>query len=234
MALVPRGARVADVGSDHGRLPLHLLARGIASFAIATEKTPTRAARIGPPTVGAPWSGALDRRSGDGLEPLAPADAIDVLIVAGVGGRTILRMLDVDALDAIAPKTLVLQPRTEIARVRAWLSRRGFRLVRETLTRESGRRHVTLAAERGGDADLYRDGRLSREDLLVAGPHLVRSGDPEVTAAWREERSRLVAIAAASGETGRGASPAARELARCERILAAAEAAGSVTSPSAG
>ena len=229
---MPAAARVADVGSDHGLLPLALLASGRASFAVATEKTPVRAARIGRPPRGASWARAFRRRFGDGLAPLRPADAIDTLILAGLGGRTILRILDVPRLGDLRPAAVILQPRTEPARVRSWLSRHGWRLSAETVAVERGRRHVSLRAERGADDDLYRDDALSRDDLLAVGPFLMRSGDPEVVRAWREELARLTSIAAPGRGRSQAGDRAACELARAARILEMMASGRRVTSPS--
>jgi tRNA (adenine22-N1)-methyltransferase len=219
-SLCPQATRLADVGSDHGRLPLALLASGRASFALATERTGARAERIGRPPTGAAWEARFAVRAGDGLAPLRPEDALDTIVISGLGGRSIVRILSGGRLPLLAPSFLVLQPCSEAAGVRAWLSANGWRPGEERLDACRGRRHVTLRAEPGDDAHLYRDDRLSREDLLAAGPLLARSGGDEVVAAWRETRERLRRILA-SPRLGAGTAIRARtEMRRAERILA--------------
>ena len=115
---------------------------------------------------------------------------------------------------------LVLQPRSEPARVRRWLSMHGFRPVAERLTDEGGRLHLTIAAGRGEDAGLYDHRSLSREDLLEAGPLLARSYAPEVARYWRLQRDRLESILARSSP-GPGRTGALHALARAERLIAA-------------
>ena len=219
-ALCAPDARLADVGSDHGLLPLALLASGGASFAIATERTRDRAARIGRPPRGAPWASRFVVRDGDGLAPLLPGDRLDTIVVCGLGGRSIVRILAGTGarLARLAPSVLVLQPRSEPALVRGWLLASGWRLTAERLDMDRGRRHLTLRAEPGDDDRLYRDAGLTRDDLLAAGPLLIRSGGADVVEAWRDTRERLRRILAA-GTQGETADRARAELRRAERVL---------------
>jgi tRNA (adenine22-N1)-methyltransferase len=220
---------VADVGSDHGHLPFALLDPGRASFVVATERTPERASRIGRPPAGAAWADRFEVRSGDGLAPLRPEDALDAIVLCGLGGRSILRILSGPRLAELAPAVLIVQPASEVARVRLWFSTHGWVLTAERLDRVNGRRHVTVRAERGSDDDLYRDERLTRDDLLAAGPLLIRDGGEEVAAFWEEARERLLG-AIRAGRADRG------ELRRAERILArlrASREAETATSPPA-
>jgi tRNA (adenine22-N1)-methyltransferase len=214
------GSRVADVGSDHGLLPLWLAATGRATYCLATEKTEELLRGVARPPASAPWAALLAYRSGDGLAALRPADRIDTVVLAGLGGRTIASLLDAPESGRPALARLVLQPRSEFARVRRWLSEHGWRLQAERLTAERGRLHLTLAAARGDDADLYRDASLSRDDLWTAGPLLARSRTPEHLRFWQKERDRLAAIVARS-RTGPSFARAAAGLARAERILSA-------------
>ena len=202
------GSRVADVGSDHGLLPMWLAASGTAAFCLATERTETQLRRVARPPDAASWASRLGYRAGNGLSAILPSDDIDTIVVAGLGGSSIVRLLS--GTEAFGSRTtrLVLQPRSEVARVREWIAENGWALVSERLTLDRGRFHVTLAAERGDDQELYRHPTLSRDDLYAAGPLLVRSGAAEVLEYWRMQRDRLLSV------SGDG-------LERAERILAA-------------
>jgi len=216
---VPWGSRVADIGTDHGALPLLLAQTGRAAFCVATEPSEARLARVARPAPGAPWAGRLAYRSGDGLDALRPEDRIDTVIIAGLGGRTIVRLLERPALRRLGPARLVLQPRTEEPRVRDWLSRSGWRLAGEIVAVERERMHVTLIAEPGDDADLYAHPGLDRDDLLAAGPHLVRSRLPAVAAWWRGEKLRLDRILSRA-EPGASRDRAREAHGRAARVLA--------------
>src|SRR6476661_1445037 len=88
-ALIPAGARVADVGSGHGLLPRHLLATGRAAWCVATERDARRLRSV----LGDPEEPRLSLRHGDGLDPLLPEERLDVVVLAGLGGPSIARIL---------------------------------------------------------------------------------------------------------------------------------------------
>jgi len=141
-------------------------------------------------------------------------------VLAGLGGRTIARLLAAPGAASPTLRRLVLQPRSEPALTRLWLRKHGWRPVAERLTEVRGRFHLTLAAERGDDGALYGETTLSREDLLIAGPLLVRSSSPEMGRLWRLERDRLASILARS-RSGRSLARARFDLALALRVLAA-------------
>jgi tRNA (adenine22-N1)-methyltransferase len=218
-AIAP-GSRVADVGSDHGLLSLWLAASGRASYCLATEETEALLRRVRRPPADAPWAHRIAFRSGDGLAAVLPGDRIDTIVLAGLGGRTIVGVLGAAGAFGSLSSRLVLQPRSEHLAVRAWLSENGWRLISERVTLLRSRFHLTLAAERGPDSDLYRDAALSREDLLAAGPLLARRPTPDVLAYWRMERRRLASILA-EADGGPSVARARAGLARAERVVAA-------------
>lgn len=143
-AVLP-ASRIADVGTDHGLLPVRLLLAGAVSFAVATERT---GARLDPARRLAAKHGlaGLDLRAGDGLEPLRAEDRIDVLVLAGMGGRTMRRILDPPRLAALGPPRLVLQPQTCLEEVRRHLDEAGFVLECERAVEDRGRRYVVVSA----------------------------------------------------------------------------------------
>lgn len=217
---IPAGSRVADVGTDHGLLPLWLAASGRAAYCLATEKNPALLTRVRRAEAGTPWAKRLAYRAGDGLAAIRPEDRIDTVVLAGLGGRTIVRLLDVAGAPGPLVRRLVLQPRSEPATVRRWLSAHGWRLVSERLFVAPRRFHLTIAAELGDDADVYRDALLDRDDLFAAGPLLVRAAAPELALFLGSEKDRFDAILARPG-SGSGKARARSELARTLRLIEA-------------
>jgi len=212
------GSRVADIGSDHGRLPLALAARGLAAYCLATERDGARLARIARPEAGTPSAARIAYRAGDGLDAILPEDRIDTVVLSGMGGRTIVRLLAATGAEGLAIRRLVLQPRSEAVLVRRYLSATGWRPVSERLPSERRRFHLTIAAERGDDDALYRHPALDRDDLLAAGPLLVRARAPELFSVLRQEVDRLEAILARTG-SGPSKARARSGHARALRVL---------------
>jgi tRNA (adenine22-N1)-methyltransferase len=209
---VPPGARLVDVGSDHGQLPLLLLRERRVRACIATERRP-----------GGPLDRLIDRhprlavRFGDGLAALRAEDRFDVIALGGLGTRAIIRVLERGRLRAAAAR-LVLQPQTEWPRLRRFLAARGYALVDERLVEERGRFCLVLAAQPGDAAPAAVAG-WSADDLLVAGPLLVRDDPVSAAAFWRDQAERIERACAA--QRGRRADRLLPQLQRARRILAA-------------
>ena len=86
-ALVPKGARVCDVGTDHARLPIYLISEKIASRVIATDLRPLPLENA---KKNVEYSGVtgIELRLCDGLSAVKKHEA-DVIIIAGIGGEVI-------------------------------------------------------------------------------------------------------------------------------------------------
>jgi len=195
---------VADIGTDHGRLPRLLRASGIASACIATERD--RLPRF--PLA----AGGIDLRRGDGLAPLRPEDRVEVLVLTGMGSHTVLRILERTALDRLGIRRVVCQPQTDWPMLRRGLTERRLEIVDERLIRERGRYYLILAAEPRGELVHYRHPRLDHEQLLDAGPALAHSRDPVVVDYWRAQADRLTGIVR-HASPGAARDRAARQLA---------------------
>jgi tRNA (adenine22-N1)-methyltransferase len=143
-ALVPHGARVADVGAGDGRLAAWLVGTGRASFCVATERTERAAAAVRASVGDGP---GLDVRRGEGLGALRPEDGIEVVVVAGMGARKIRGILDGGNPRELGIRRLVLQPQTEPRLLRRWLLDHGWRIAAGSRVVERGRLYEVMAAE---------------------------------------------------------------------------------------
>ena len=147
-AFVPLGARLADIGADHAKLPLALAAKEKIARAIAVDvnEGPFEAARRAVRAAG--MAQLVEVRLGDGLAALAPGE-VDAVAVAGMGGSSITRILADGAAVLQAVETLVLQPQGDAAELRAWLYDNGWHIAEESLVRAGGRLYEVLLARRG-------------------------------------------------------------------------------------
>ena len=106
---VPKGSRVADVGTDHGHLAIALVQEGVAPFAIASDKNegPLEAARRAVYEAG--LAERISLRLSDGLAKVA-AGEVDAAILAGMGGALMAAILSASPAVVERLSTLVLQP----------------------------------------------------------------------------------------------------------------------------
>ncbi|MEG2119022.1 MAG: class I SAM-dependent methyltransferase [Pseudoflavonifractor sp.] len=142
--MVPQGARLADVGTDHAYLPVWLLLHGVIPRAIAADlnEGPLENAR----QTAAHYEVAdrISFRLCDGLAGIAPEEA-DLIVIAGMGGETIAEILAAAPWTAAGAQRFLLQPMTGHAELRGWLSAHGFSIDREILTCEGKTLYTMLA-----------------------------------------------------------------------------------------
>lgn len=167
---MPPGRVVADIGTDHALLPIHLVGSGRAPRAIATDVSPASLAKARAAVAAAGLSERIALRRGFGLSTLRPGEAA-VLVLAGLGGLSIAQILAEGYAAARAAEQLLLQPMRHAEELRRRLAAGGFRLANEVLARERQRFYVIMAAE-PGPMPAYP------EALLAVGPLLVARPDP--------------------------------------------------------
>ena len=169
-ALVPHGAHVADVGTDHAYLAISLVEGGVAETVIATDKNegPCAAARRTLSAAG--LAHRVQVRLGDGLAPLSSGE-VDTVCIAGMGGGLMAAILAAgpDVLSRVS--RLVLQPMNDAARLRRWLYENGWHIAEESLAMEDGRLYEIIAAEPGGE-------KMPEPWLLPLGPILWKERPP--------------------------------------------------------
>lgn len=146
-ALVPFGARLADIGTDHGKLPITLLLSGQITAAIGSD------VREGPLSHAArnavAYGATLPLRLSSGLSAVQPEEC-DTISIAGMGGETIAKILSAAPWTNDGKHLLLLQPMTTSAFLRQWLWANGYQIARETLCREEKRWYVILSVYGGG------------------------------------------------------------------------------------
>ena len=145
--LVPQGSRLADVGTDHGYIPVWLLLEGRISSAIASDIGAEPLAHARRTAEQCAVTSGIDFRLCDGLSAVAPEE-VDTIVIAGMGGDTIAAILE------LAPwtkrgKTLLLQPMTKAEVLRRWLPEHGYRVTAEQLAADKGVLYPILTAEGG-------------------------------------------------------------------------------------
>ena len=130
--LVPDGSRLADIGTDHGYLPVRLLQDGCIPSAIAADvgREPLQHAVRTAEEYGI---AGIDFRLCDGLRGVSPQE-VDTIVIAGMGGETIIHILSAaDWTKEPGRYTLLLQPMTKTGELRRWLSDNGYRFTVERL-----------------------------------------------------------------------------------------------------
>ena len=164
---VPPGARLADIGTDHGYLPVWLRLHGRVASAIACDLREGPLARAR--ETGRTWGAdGIDYRLGNGLAVVSPDEA-DAVVIAGMGGENIAAILARAPWTAGGKHTLLLQPQTRAEVLRAFLAENGYAIRREALVEDRGTIYPVMEAG-GGEmfltlGQLYGGAALLRDPL---------------------------------------------------------------------
>ena len=165
--LVADGAHIADVGTDHGYLPVYLLQEKKIAFAIASDINvePLEHARRTAKEFGIGEN--IEFRLCGGLD-LIRAEEVDTVIVAGMGGETIASILTAAPWLLKSDITLLLQPMSKQEFLRKWLTENGYFFLSEHLVWDkevlypifivkAGKSKVLSAGEIHGGVKLQQD-----------------------------------------------------------------------------
>lgn len=147
--LVPHGAQLADIGTDHAYLPVYLLKQNRISHAIASDlrEGPLSRGRA----VARQWEipeEQISFRCSDGLSGLVRGEA-DTIVIAGMGGDTIANCLEGVSWSRDPELWYLLQPMSSIPELRLWLSEHAFCIEEEYLSREEEKLYVVLKVRPG-------------------------------------------------------------------------------------
>ena len=129
------GETMADIGTDHGFLPLYLMESGKCPHVIMADISKGSLAKADENCKLAGPGKTYDLRLGDGIDVLEDGE-VDVVAIAGMGGLLIRDILDWNIKKSRSFKRYIFQPRNKIGALRYWLYLNGFDIEKESLVRE--------------------------------------------------------------------------------------------------
>ena len=197
--LVRPGSVLADIGTDHAHLPVWLVKEGVCPRAVAADIRigPAAAARRSVEAAG--LEERIDVRVGDGLAPLCPGEADDI-VIAGMGGETIASILEAAPWTKDGRYRLILQTMTRHECLRRFLLTGGFDILSEQIVQEGRRRYLVLACAYTGAPPVTEE----------AAYYIGRLPLPEASAYLLSQAARLRRQAQGLARRADGAGEAAR------------------------
>lgn len=137
-SLVSRGNVLADVGTDHGYVPIYLVEKKVIPRAIAMDinRGPLERAKEHIAQYG--MGEYIQTRLSDGVSALSFGEA-DTILIAGMGGGLVMHILEDGAPVCQSARELVLQPQSELERVRRYLHEKGYVTDAEEMVEEEGK-----------------------------------------------------------------------------------------------
>lgn len=145
---VTPGNRVADIGTDHGYVPIYLVKNNLSPGGIAMDVNKGPLEKAKEHIRAEKLSGKIATRLGNGLAPLEPGET-DTVVIAGMGGDLICKILKAKPEFLIEGKELILQPQSEWFKVRQILKEYRYQIEKEWFLKEDGKYYVIIKAELG-------------------------------------------------------------------------------------
>ena len=169
--MITPGLTVADIGCDHAYLPIYLVREGISPRVIACDINTGPVERAQENIEDVELTGRIEVRQGDGLSVVSRGEAESV-VVAGMGGNLMIRILTEGADVLALVREIILEPQSEVGRVRHFLQDFGWRIISEDMVSEDGKFYPIIKAVPGTmnwDKEIYfRYGKiLLREENPV-------------------------------------------------------------------
>lgn len=163
--LVPDGCCLADIGCDHAYVSITLAKQKRCKKIIALDvnKGPLAIAKKNIDNYKV--QDIVSCRLSDGMEQLVPGE-VDTLLIAGMGGMLICRILNAkpDVLACI--DTLILQPQSDYKEIRSTLWKLGFRIDEECACCDAGKDYLSIRAVRGREKNAYSEAETTYGRIL--------------------------------------------------------------------
>lgn len=147
-SLVTAGHRLADVGTDHGYIPIVLVQEGKIPSALAMDVNQGPLKRAEEHIKEYQLNSYIHIRLSDGVQNLQPQEA-DSVLIAGMGGALVIKILQEGKEVLQTVKELILQPQSEIEKVRHYLEDAGYCIVEEDMVLEDGKYYPVMKAKLG-------------------------------------------------------------------------------------
>ena len=177
--MVTNGNILADIGTDHGYVPIALVQEGKISKAIAMDINKGPLQRADEHIKKCGLEDMIETRLSDGVAELKENEA-DTILIAGMGGELVIQILSDGEAVCKKAKELVLQPQSDIDHVRRYLRENNYRIVDEDMVCEDGKYYPMMKVV-PVEEELAEWNGMNPEVIKtcdIYGPLLIKNGNP--------------------------------------------------------
>lgn len=195
-SMVTIGNVLADVGTDHGYVPISLVQREKIPRAIAMDINMGPLDRAKEHITACELQDKIDTRLSDGVEAIEPGE-VDSILIAGMGGELVIHILTDGEAVCRSAKEIVLQPQSDLKKVRSFLRDNSYKIVDEDMVFEDGKYYPMMKVI-PVEKDLFWEDMKS--DVMDAcdmyGPVLLKNGNPVLRRFLVKQHRQLNSIVA--------------------------------------
>lgn len=176
--MVTTGGVLADVGTDHGYIPIALVQRQKITGAIAMDINKGPLARAQENIASARLGDYIQTRLSDGVTALGEGEA-DSILIAGMGGELVIHIISEGEKVCKAASELILQPQSDIRKVREYLRLHHYKIVDEDMICEDGKYYPMMRVVHVESDDAWmKMNEQTKAACDIYGPLLLRNGNP--------------------------------------------------------
>ncbi len=169
------GLVAADIGTDHGYIPIYLLESGKSPKAFAMDINEGPLKRATDHISMHDLSDRIKVRQSNGVMALKPGEC-EAVIVAGMGGALAIKIMEDGEAVFRSLKEFVLQPQSELEKVRLYLCEKGYSVVEEDMVLEDGKYYPMMKIVNQGNDEqtvAYTEAQLRYGKRLIEKNHPV-------------------------------------------------------------
>ncbi len=196
VSFVKPGESAADVGTDHGHVPVELVRRGIVKRAYAMDVRKGPLSKAEENIAAARMKEKIEARLSDGVQKLSAGEAESV-IIAGMGGELVIHIMEEGRHMWDTVEQWVLSPHSELHKVRGWLEMNGFVIAKEDMIFEEGKFYTVMDVRKAGNqAGSCHDttDRAASEKRYRYGTYLKNTKNQVFLDFLKDEEAKLVTL----------------------------------------
>ena len=176
--LVTAHYKLADIGTDHAYIPIYLTQQKKITEAVALDVNEGPLQRAEEHIRENGLEAEIETRLSNGFQALQPGE-VQSAVIAGMGGGLVIRILTEGEKVVRKLEECILQPQSEIEKVRAFLLEKGYEFLEEDMVCEDGKYYPMMRAVKTEQDETWN--RLNDQTIAVCdiyGPLLLRNGNP--------------------------------------------------------
>ena len=193
-SMVTPGSVLADIGTDHGYVPISLVQRKKIKKAIAMDVNKGPLQRAKEHIQEFQLEDYIETRLSDGVKKLEVGE-VDSILIAGMGGELVIRIMTEGMEVCRSAKELVLQPQSELGKVRKFLREKNFEIIDEDMVIEDGKYYPMMKIVPVDEIALWE---ILPEEVISAcdeyGPFLLKNGNPSLRKYLVKQHKQLTKI----------------------------------------
>jgi len=141
--LIDDEASVADIGTDHGLLPVYLAQTDSVKRIIASDISSSSLKSAQHAAIEAGVADSITFYAAPGLDRIAPNE-VDTIVIAGLGGETITQILKEADWTKRSGLKLILQPQSKIDILCRFLYDNGYPIKSTMSVTDKGKRYTII------------------------------------------------------------------------------------------